>query len=71
MAEGDDDKRNSPYTEALLQRLPEPGRELEASMKEVSGHVMKDTNAWQRPWFNTCLTKEVLLVRLLTMTPGK
>jgi GTPase SAR1 family protein len=55
--------RNSRYTEALLRHLPVAGRKLEESMKEAIKDVFEATHKKQRPWVNSCLMQDVVLVR--------
>ena len=62
VALANDGARNSRYTEALLRHLPEPGRQLEESLKEVSIDVFEKTLRKQRPWKNDCLHQSVVLV---------
>jgi len=54
--------RNSRYTEALLQQLPAAGRKLEDSMKAVTREVFSKTQEKQRPWVESCLMQDVVLV---------
>src|SRR4051812_20228653 len=41
--------RNSPFTAALLRRLPQPGIEVSVMLKEVAADVRRDTRNNQRP----------------------
>ena len=41
--------RNSPFTAALLKRLPQPGIEVSVMLKEVAADVRRDTRNNQRP----------------------
>ncbi|MAS93593.1 MAG: hypothetical protein CMO55_10410 [Verrucomicrobiales bacterium] len=49
----DGEGNNSPYTEALLKHLPEPGRAFEEAFKRVGGEVATKTSGLQEPWFNS------------------
>jgi len=62
VALANDKSTNSRYTAALLEHLPVPGRPLEDSMKEVTRHVLKNTQKQQRPWSHSCLIQDVVLV---------
>jgi hypothetical protein len=53
--------RNSRYTAALLKHLPVKGRDLLMSMREVTADVFRDTQKKQRPWFESCLMRGVVL----------
>src|SRR4030095_12854033 len=44
---GDGGGRNSPFTEAFLQRLPTPGVEIEVLMKRVTATVAEKTKGKQ------------------------
>jgi tetratricopeptide (TPR) repeat protein len=57
----DGEGRNSPFTEALLKHLPEPGVEIEQAMKRVKADVYSKTNGRQRPWHNSDLIQSVFL----------
>jgi hypothetical protein len=45
----DGSDRNSPFTAALLRRLPQPGIEVSVMLKEVAADVRRDTRNSQRP----------------------
>lgn len=45
----DGSDRNSPFTSALLKRLPMPGVEVSVMLKEVAADVRRDTRNNQRP----------------------
>jgi tetratricopeptide (TPR) repeat protein len=57
----DGDGKNSPFTEALLKHMPQPGLEIEQVMKEVKAEVFQKTNGKQRPWHNSDLIQSVFL----------
>ncbi|MBZ0217509.1 MAG: caspase domain-containing protein [Fimbriimonadaceae bacterium] len=57
----DGDGINSPFTKALLKRLPTKGLELELALKKVKADVIKATQNEQRPWTNSDLSTEVYL----------
>ena len=42
-------ERNSPFTGALLRRMPQPGLEVSVMLKEVAADVRRDTQNAQRP----------------------
>jgi len=46
---------HSPFTEALLQHIDEPGVDIEGVMKKVRIQVAAVTNAKQQPWTNSSL----------------
>ena len=48
--------RNSPYTEALLAALDEPGRKLEEVFKRVRAEVKEKTDGQQTPWTGSSIT---------------
>ena len=45
----DGNGRNSPFAEALLHRMPEPGVEVSVMLKQVSADVRQATHSAQRP----------------------
>jgi len=49
---------HSPFTEALLHHLPDPGSPIDTVMTRVRTEVWEKTNHTQRPWVNTSLTGE-------------
>jgi hypothetical protein len=57
----DGDGRNSPYTEALLRNIEEPGRDVSGVLIAVRNHVLKATEGKQVPWEHTSLTGQVYL----------
>lgn len=57
----DGEGKNSPFTEALLKHMPQPGIEIEQVMKKVKAEVFQKTNGKQRPWHNSDLIQSVFL----------
>lgn len=57
----DGNGRNSPFTAALLRRLPTPGLEIQQVMTRVKADVQRATDGEQRPWHNSDLSAEVYL----------
>ena len=57
----DGDGINSPFTTALLNRLPSKGLELELVLKRVKADVIEATRNEQCPWTNSDLSTEVYL----------
>ncbi|MBZ0262987.1 MAG: tetratricopeptide repeat protein [Hyphomicrobiales bacterium] len=57
----DGDGINSPFTKALLKRLPTKGLEVELALKKVKADVIEATRNEQRPWTNSDLSTEVYL----------
>jgi len=55
-------ERNSIYTEALLRHLPIAGRTLEETMKAIRIDVFRKTCKKQRPWDESCVMQNVVLV---------
>lgn len=53
--------RNSPFTSALLQHLPTPGRSLDDIMVEVAASVETDTGGRQIPWSRSSLRQDLVL----------
>jgi hypothetical protein len=53
--------RNSPFTQALLRRLPTPGAELRTVMTRVRSDVVAATNGAQRPELFDSLAGELVL----------
>jgi hypothetical protein len=51
--------RNSPFTDALLRHMPEPGADVHAVMRRVRADVGKATADRQVPWENSSLVDEV------------
>jgi preprotein translocase subunit SecD len=49
---------NSPFTEALLKRMTEPGRNLTSVMIDVRKDVIAATDGQQVPWDHSSLTGE-------------
>ncbi|MBI5262859.1 MAG: caspase family protein [Bradyrhizobium sp.] len=52
----DGDGRNSPFTQALLAHIEQPGLSLPDLMIEVRNEVMRQTNGKQVPWDSSSLT---------------
>lgn len=50
--------RNSPFTAALVARVQEPGRNLNALMIEVRNDVLRTTGGKQVPWDHSALTAD-------------
>jgi serine/threonine protein kinase len=50
--------QHSPFTEALLKYIDEPGLEISKFMRLVRNHVEKRTNGLQIPWVNSLLTMD-------------
>ena len=48
--------RNSPFTSALVKRIPEPGRNLTSLMIAVRNDVLRATKGKQVPWDHSALT---------------
>lgn len=53
--------RNSPYTEALLKHLGEPGVDIALTMRKVRRDVLTATNDKQLPWEVASLTGDLVL----------
>lgn len=53
--------RNSPYTEALLKHLGEPGVDIALTMRKVRRDVLKATDDKQLPWEVASLTGDLVL----------
>lgn len=45
--------RHSPYTQALLKYLDQPGLTVEAMFSEVGRDVFRNTHGGQKPWFSS------------------
>lgn len=54
-------RRNSPYTEALLAHIEQPGRDLASALNMVRADVVRATGGRQVPWENTSLMGPVIL----------
>ena len=50
--------QHSPFTEALLNHLADPGASIDTVMTRVRSEVWEKTEHRQRPWVNTSLTGE-------------
>ncbi len=70
----DGDGSNSPYTQALVRHLAEPGVNIQSALTRVRGDVVKSTGGRQRPWYNASLGREVFLggapVELAALAPA-
>ena len=55
----DGDGANSPFTEALLKYIEEPGLEIRDVLTKVRMRVMKKTNKQQIPWDHSSLVDKV------------
>lgn len=66
----DGEGRNSPFTAALLRRLPTPGLEIQQVMTRVKADVQQATDGEQRPWHNSDLSAEVYLAPALQKPPA-
>jgi hypothetical protein len=53
--------RNSPYTQALLDHIESPGKEISATLASVRRDVVAATNGQQVPWEHTSLMGPVVL----------
>ena len=51
--------RNSPFTDALLRHMAEPGADVHAVMRRVRADVQRTTSEQQVPWENSSLVDEV------------
>lgn len=57
----DGNGRNSPFTEALLRHIDQPGANIHAVMRAVRADVRDVSNGTQIPWENSSLIDEVFL----------
>lgn len=62
--------RHSPFTQALLYRLDEPGVNIQTMMSRVTEDVVRQTNGRQRPWMHSSLIGEVYLQPPLPTEPS-
>jgi len=53
--DGVGDKRNSPFTAALLKHIETPGLEIKSLLARVTKDVVEETKGMQRPWQNSSL----------------
>jgi hypothetical protein len=53
--------RNSPYAEALLRFIEQPGKDVSGLLISVRNRVLKETEGRQVPWEHTSLTGQVYL----------
>jgi caspase domain-containing protein len=60
---------NSPFTEALAQRLPTPGVPIEALFKDVRVEVLAETGGLQTPWDTSSLTVDFQFVPAVVPSP--
>lgn len=58
----DGDGEHSPFAAALLEHIATPGVSVETVMQRVRTQVYLETDGMQRPWTNTSLMREILLV---------
>ena len=58
----DGEGENSPFTTALIKHIGTPGLEINAMLTRVRADVFKATDGKQRPWTNSSLMGEVVLV---------
>ncbi len=59
----DGEGRNSPYTEALLKAMREPGLKVEETFKKTRSLVRAKTEGTQTPWENTSLEGDFYFVK--------
>ena len=57
----DGDGRHSPFTEALLEYIKEPGLEVRDMLTRVRATVIKQTSGKQIPWDHSSLIEEIYL----------
>ncbi len=53
--------RNSPYAEALLKHMEQPGKDISGVLISVRNDVLRATDGKQVPWEHTSLTGQVFL----------
>ena len=58
----DGEGRNSPFTEAFLANVMQPGIDVELMIRNVMAEVQQKTNKQQRPWKYSSLTSAFQLV---------
>jgi len=58
----DGDKRNSPFTMALLRHIETPGLEIKSLLAQVTKDVVESTKGKQRPWQNSSLEGDFYFV---------
>lgn len=59
----DGDADNSPYTQALVDALQQPGTSIEVAHRLVRAKVLAATNQRQTPWDSSSLTGPVILAK--------
>ncbi|NLH83614.1 MAG: hypothetical protein GX458_22630, partial [Phyllobacteriaceae bacterium] len=57
----DGDGRNSPFTQAFLKNVPQPGVEISRAIKRVRFDVVQATGSKQVPWDSSTLVNDVYL----------
>ena len=62
----DGEGRNSPFTEAFLANVTQPGIDVEIMVRNVMAEVQQKTNQQQRPWKYSSLTSAFQLVPKVT-----
>jgi caspase domain-containing protein len=60
---------NSPFTEALAQRISTPGVPIEALFKDVRVEVLSETGGLQTPWDTSSLTVDFQFVPAVVPSP--
>ncbi len=66
----DGNGRNSPFTEALLRHIDQPGANIHAVMRAVRSDVRDVSNGTQIPWENSSLIDEVFLAGMPLNQPA-
>jgi len=61
--------RNSPFTKAIVEHLPEPGLEISQLMLKVRNSVIEATDEKQVPWETSSLRGPLILNLDITITP--
>ena len=62
--------RNSPYAEALLRHMEQPGKDISGVLISVRNDVLRATDGKQVPWEHTSLTGQVFLKLDSGQTPA-
>jgi len=65
----DGDKKNSPFTAAILSHIEAPGLEIKSMFARVTRDVVEATKGKQRPWQNSSLEGEFYFVPQLAAKP--